>query len=77
MCQECGCGHGEGVMITIPVGGMSCEHCVRAVEGALAEVAGVSRIRVDLTTGTVTFTLTEEGDIQAVKQAIQEEGYEV
>ena len=77
MCQECGCGHDEAVVITIPVGGMSCEHCVRAVEGALAQAPGVSRIQVDLRAGTVSFALAEDGDIQAVKAAIEEEGYEV
>jgi len=33
---------------TLKVSGMTCNHCVQAVEGALTELAGVERALVDL-----------------------------
>jgi copper chaperone len=61
-------------MVKLKVQGMSCEHCVRAVNSALAEVEGVDRvIEVSLERGEAIV----DGDpaISALIAAIAEEGY--
>jgi copper ion binding protein len=64
--------------ITIPVEGMSCEHCVRAVKGALETQKGVKAVEVSLE-GKSARVIYDEGliDLDALKAAILEEGYQV
>ena len=64
--------------IIIKVGGMSCEHCVRAVKEALESLEGVSAAQVDLTGGTaaVEYDAAVVG-LDAMKAAIEQEDYEV
>jgi copper chaperone CopZ len=59
------------------VQGMSCEHCVRAVKGALEALPGVERAEVDLGTGHVKLTTTSEVETATVRAAISEAGYEL
>ncbi len=55
--------------------GMSCGHCVRAVENALSEVAGVRGAEVRVGHADVD---AEEGTSRdALVSAIEEEGYQV
>ena len=62
---------------TLQVTGMSCEHCVRAVNNALGGIAGVADISVSLKDGTVSFAYDPAlASIEAVKAAITDEGYE-
>ena len=59
----------------IEVKGMSCEHCVKAVEDALAPLG--ARGEVDLAAGTVKVTYNESSvSIEAIREAIEEQGYE-
>ncbi len=61
-------------MIELKVTGMNCQHCVRAVKGALEAVAGVTRAeRVDLDFGRALV----EGDVdpQVLVDAVREAGY--
>ena len=61
--------------IQLTINGMTCDHCVRAVTGAISGVAGVSGADVDLDAGAA--TVTGEGiDLEAVVSAVVEEGYE-
>jgi len=62
--------------ITFQVQGMSCNHCVKSIEGALQEVGANGK--VDLAQGTVTVQY-EEGKLTAaaLKEAIEEQGYDV
>lgn len=62
-------------MLTMTVTGMTCEHCVRAVDQAMRAVPGAGDVTVELASGRV--TLTGNPDPAAVRQAILEEGYEV
>jgi len=64
--------------ITIPVEGMSCEHCVRAVKGALETQKGVKAAEVSLEGKSARVVYDEEliGP-DALKAAILEEGYQV
>ena len=40
---------------TYAVQGMTCEHCVRAVTAAVAELPGTEKVTVDLAAGSVAF----------------------
>ena len=57
------------------VPGMSCDHCVEAVEGELGAVAGVERAKADLETKLVTVrgSALDEASLRA---AVAEAGYE-
>lgn len=57
------------------VEGMMCTHCKAAVEKALLAVSGVTAAEADLYAKQVTVSGT--ADIEALKQAIIEEGFEV
>ncbi|MCL2127899.1 MAG: cation transporter [Treponema sp.] len=62
----------------INVKGMSCQHCVNAVSGALASIAGVADIAVSLEDGTASFSHDPAlAPLEAVMAAVAEEGYEV
>jgi copper chaperone CopZ len=60
--------------IDIKVTGMSCQHCVNAVDKAVRAVPGVSDAAVDLACGTVKVSGTFER--QQVVEAIKAAGYE-
>ncbi len=61
---------------TLTVTGMSCDHCVTAIEGALKS-AGVSG-KVDLTQKTVQVDYDEtKVELNVVKNVIENQGYEV
>ena len=60
---------------TIQIEGMSCHHCVHAVQKALDAVEDVSVEHVEI--GSATIDVVDEADLSRVKQAIEEEGYSV
>jgi copper ion binding protein len=62
---------------TYSVAGMSCEHCVRAVESEVGKLAGVDEVSVDLDAGSVTVSSAQHLDPAAVAEAIDEAGYEL
>jgi copper chaperone len=62
---------------TYDVTGMTCEHCVNAVSTELARLPGVSDVAVDLATGQVTVTSDTTPDRDAVREAVDEAGYEL
>ena len=59
------------------VKGMTCEHCVSAVSTEVGRIEGVSGVDVDLATGAVTVTSTNTLDDAAVREAVDEAGYEI
>ena len=63
--------------IDILVGGMSCQHCVKAVTEALNEVSGVKNIQVFLDSGRVHIEY-DHGlfDLKKAQQAIEDQGYD-
>lgn len=62
-------------MIKLKVSGMSCEHCVRAVDKALAEVDGVeSVVEVNLEQGMA--VVEGEPKMADLISAVEEEGYQ-
>ena len=64
-------------MTTIKIKGMSCQHCVMAVKKALAGVAGVQNVDVDLASGEASLDTNQPIDLTAVKESIKKAGYEV
>ena len=62
---------------TYQVQGMTCAHCVSAVRSEIGQLAGVSDVAVDLATGRVTVTADGPLDLDAVRAAVEEAGYEL
>lgn len=57
------------------VSGMTCGHCERAVQNAIAEVDAQAQTQIDRASGKVVVQSTAPRE--ALAQAIQEEGYGV
>ena len=62
---------------TYRVPGMSCQHCVDAVSAELAKVEGVEGVAVDLTSGSVAVTSAAPLDLESVRAAVDEAGYDL
>ncbi len=58
------------------VTGMSCEHCARAVRAEVGKLPGITDIDVDVAAGVVRISGEPLPDDAAVRDAIQEAGYE-
>jgi copper chaperone len=58
------------------VKGMTCGHCVSAVTAEVGRIDGVTGVEVDLATGSVTVTSETALDEAAVREAVDEAGYE-
>lgn len=53
--------------------GMTCDHCVEAVKGALERTPGVEKAQVDFQAGQA--TVEGAADVQMMLQAVEAEGY--
>lgn len=62
---------------TYSVTGMTCDHCVRAVQAEVGKVPGVASVSVDLGSGRMTVVSEEPVDPATVKAAVEEAGYEL
>jgi copper chaperone len=62
---------------TITVDGMTCGHCVNAVQTEVGKLGGVTDVAVDLATGQVTVTAGAEPEAGALRAAVEEAGFEV
>jgi copper chaperone CopZ len=60
---------------TVGVSGMTCDHCVKTVAGAVTALPGVEHADVDLDSGEVAI-VGENIDKAAVREAIVDAGYE-
>jgi len=64
--------------VTLNVEGMSCGHCVKAVEGSVGGLKGVSNVKVDLENKTVAVEFNQgEVTLEAIKETIDDQGYDV
>ena len=64
--------------VTLNVEGMSCGHCVKAVEGSVGALNGVSTVKVDLENKKVDVEFNQdEVTLNAIKETIDDQGYEV
>ena len=61
-------------MSTYAVTGMTCGHCASAVSTEVESIAGVSTVRVDVETGTLTVEGSGFTD-QQIAAAVDEAGY--
>ncbi len=62
-------------MTKLKIHGMSCQHCVKTVDEALAEVPGVDRVvAVRLDEGEA--EIEGSADVNALIAAVEDEGYE-
>jgi len=62
--------------VTLNVQGMSCSHCVNAIEGAMKEIGANGK--VDLAANKVTVDYDESKvNLDKIKEAIEEQGYDV
>ena len=57
------------------VAGMTCGHCESAVATALWELDGVTRVAVDVATGTVVTESVAPLTIKAIAAAVDDAGY--
>jgi copper chaperone len=62
---------------TYTVAGMTCGHCVSAVTEEVGKIPGVLDVRVDLATGAVDVASAAPVDTSAVRDAVEEAGYEL
>ncbi|MBH0231002.1 copper chaperone CopZ [Halobacillus yeomjeoni] len=65
------------MQMTLEVNGMTCEHCEKAVKGALEELEGVHGVEVHLESGKVDVTYDEAFVSKGLmKEAIEAQGYD-
>ena len=63
---------------TLNVKGMSCGHCVKAVEGSVGAMQGVDSVSVNLETGTVAVEFNnDQVTLDQIKETIDDQGYDV
>ncbi|MFK9090612.1 copper chaperone CopZ [Bacillus salipaludis] len=64
--------------VTLHVSGMSCGHCVKAVEGSVGELQGVKKVAVKLDKGLVDVEFDANVvSLSKIKEAIDDQGYDV
>ena len=64
--------------ITLQVQGMSCGHCVNAVESNVGKLDGVELVKVNLETGKVDVSYDEgKVTVDKIKETIDDQGYDV
>ena len=63
------------VTATYTVTGMTCGHCVSAVTEEISALDGVESVDVELTSGSVTVTSTDDLSLDDVRAAVDEAGY--
>jgi copper ion binding protein len=64
--------------LTVTAPDISCEHCQRAIEGAVGRLSGVQRVHVEIPTKTVQVSY-DSGQItrDVIEATLEEEGYPV
>lgn len=64
--------------VSLNVIGMSCGHCVNAVEGSVGALNGVSSVKVDLKAAKVDVEYNpNEVSLDKIKETIDDQGYDV
>lgn len=63
--------------VTLNVEGMSCGHCVAAIEGSLKKELGITA-KVDLASKTVSLEFDDnQVSLEKIKEVIEDQGYDV
>ncbi len=64
--------------ITLKVPDVSCEHCVKTIDGALGALAGVEAVRTDIPTKTVRVRYEpDKVSLQQIEATLDDAGYTV
>ncbi len=64
--------------VKLNVQGMSCGHCVKAIEGSVGELEGVNQVSVNLEEALVDVSFNEsQVSLDSIKETIEEQGYDV
>lgn len=64
--------------ITLKVQGMTCQHCVKAIEKSVGKLSGVAEVAVNLANGQVDVHMDERQVVEAeLRAAIESAGYQV
>ena len=64
--------------VTLKVEGMSCGHCVKAVESSVGELNGIETVKVNLDEAEVAVSFNgAQVSLEQIKEAIEEQGYDV
>ena len=64
--------------VTLNVEGMSCGHCVKAVESSVGALNGVSNVIVDLEEKKVNVEFNQaDVTLEKIKETIDDQGYDV
>ncbi|RKN79001.1 copper chaperone CopZ [Paenibacillus ginsengarvi] len=61
---------------TLQVEGMSCQHCVNSIEGALKQIGAAGQVSLAQNTVQVTYDESKIS-LEQIKEAIEEQGYDV
>jgi copper chaperone len=64
-------------MFTINVPEIHCDHCKTSIEGAVGSIVGVNTATVDVPSRQVSVESDESVTFESIKQAIEEQGYDV
>ena len=67
----------QTIQTNVNVSGMTCGHCVSAVEEEVGAIADVTHVVVDLASGRVTVGSDREVTLNEVAAAVDEAGYEL
>lgn len=63
--------------MTISVPEIHCDHCKMSIEGAVSALDGVNTATVDVDSRTVAVAFDDPASFDAIKGAIEEQGYDV
>ncbi|KGR78229.1 copper chaperone CopZ [Ureibacillus manganicus] len=64
--------------VTLNVQGMSCGHCVKAIEGSVGTLEGVNEVKVNLEAAQVEVSFNEsQVSVDKIKETIDDQGYDV
>ncbi|MCZ8541839.1 copper chaperone CopZ [Psychrobacillus psychrodurans] len=64
--------------LTLNVQGMSCGHCVNAIEKSVGQLTGVELVKVNLTDAQVNLAFNKvQVSLDKIKETIEDQGYEV
>lgn len=64
--------------ITLEVQGMSCGHCVNAIERSVGQLAGVEQVKVNLADAQVNVVFDEaQVSLDKINETIEDQRYEI
>lgn len=66
---------GKEMKKVLKIDGMGCEHCVKAVTGALSSLEGVSLVEVKI--GEATVEVADHYDMKKIQEALDDAGYDL